>query len=248
LKSFARIIRKLEQQLNCGADMTNQPSDHQRRLAGAAGVFGALLFFAGDMLFYGHLGPGAGFHEGMLATVRNASLARLFAGGLVGPVAACLCIVGFWHVYLNVRPPAARVGQVMLAAFFVLMVFGSAIHTLWSAKGLAIKYCYGNDDAGCHALMQAINSYWNLAYNIGAVPGYAGALLLIALVLFGKTWYPKWTILANPAALMLLSPLAGRAPAPFGAILAGGFTNITIAIFFLVSLWTTWTRPETAMN
>jgi hypothetical protein len=222
-----------------------QISQQNRRLAGAAGVLGALLFFAGDMLFYGHLGPGAGFHEGMLATVTNASLARLFAGGLVGPVAACLCIVGFWHVYLNVRPSAARIGQVILAAFFVLMVFGSAIHTLWTAKGLAFKYCYGNnDDAGCHALMQAINSYWNLAYNIGAVPGYVGALLLIALVLFGKTWYPKWTVLANPAALMLLSPLAGRAPAPFGAILAGGFTNLAIAIFFLVSLWTTWTRPE----
>jgi len=225
--------------------MTNQASDRQRRLSGAAGIFGALLFFIGDMLFYGHLGPGMSFHEGMLATVTNASLARLFAGGLVGPVAACLCIIGFWHVYLNVRPSAVRIGQVMVAAFFILMVFGSAIHTLWTAKGLGIKYCYGNDDAGCHALMQAINSYWNLAYNIGAVPGYAGGLLLIALVLLGKTWYPKWTVLANPAALMLLSPLANRAPASFGAILAGGFTNLTIAIFFLVSLSTTWTRPET---
>jgi len=136
----------------------------------------------------------------------------------------------------------------MFAAFFVLMVFGSAIHTLWTAKGLAIKYCYGNDAAGCHALVEAINSYWNLVYNIGAVPGYVGAILLVALVLFGKTWYPKWTVFANPAALMLLSPLANKAPAPFGAILTGGFTNLTIAIFFLVSLWTTWTRSETAMN
>lgn len=228
--------------------MTNQASDRQRRLSAAAGIFGALLFFGGDMLFYGHLGPGAGFHDAMLATVRSASLARLFAGGLVGPVAACLCIIGFSHVYLNIRPSAARLGEVMFAAFFVLMVFGSAIHTLWTAKGLAIKYCYGGDDAGCRALMQSVNSYWDLAYNIGAVPGYAGALLLIALVLFGKTCYPKWTVLANPAALMLLSPLADRAPAPFGAILTGGFTNLTIAIFFLASLWTTWTRPESQSN
>jgi hypothetical protein len=131
--------------------MNMQISQQKRRIAGAAGVSGALLFFAGDMLFYGHLGLGAGFHDGMLATVRNASLARLFAGGLVGPVAACLCIIGFWHVYLNVRPSAA---------------------------------------------------------------------------------------------LLLLSPLADLAPAPFGAILAGGFTNLIIAIFFLVSLCATWTRPE----
>jgi energy-coupling factor transporter transmembrane protein EcfT len=224
--------------------LNTQFSQRNRGLAGAAGVLGALLFFAGNMLFYGHLSPGASFHQGMIATVTNASLPRLFAGGLVGPIAACLCIIGFWHVYLNVRPSAARIRQVMLAAFFVLMVFGSAIHTLWTAKGLAIKYCYGDDDVGCRALLQAANSYWDLAYNIGATPGYAGALLLIALVLQGKTWYPKWTVLANPAALMLLAPLANRAPAPFGAILSGGFTNLTIAIFFLVSLCTTWNRPE----
>jgi len=184
----------------------------------------------------------------MLATVRDASLARLFAGGLVGPAAAYLCIIGFWHVYRNVRPSAARLGQLMFAAFFVLMVFGSAIHTLWTAKGLAIKYCYANDAAGCRVLLQSINSYWDLAYNLGAIPGYGGAILLIALVLLGKTHYPKWTVLANPATLMLLSPLAEKAPAPFGAILAGGFTNLTIATFVLVSLCASWKRVETQLN
>src|SRR5215471_14690392 len=117
-----------------------------RRLAGIAGLCGALLFFAGDVLFYGHLGSGTGFHQGMLTTVRNASLAQLYAGGLVGPLAACLCILGFWHVFLNVRSSHVRVGRVMLVAFALLMVSGSAIHTLWTAKGLALKYCYGNDD------------------------------------------------------------------------------------------------------
>jgi len=209
-----------------------------------AGLCGALLFFAGDMLFYGHWGSGAGFHQGMIKTVSNASLVRLYAGGLVGPVAACLCIVGFWHVYLNVRPAQARIGQVMLVAFFLLMVFGSAIHTLWTTRGLAIKYCYGDDDVGCRALVQAVNSYWDLAYNLGAAPGYLGAVLLLGLVLLGKTWYPRWTALANPAVLVVLSPLADRAPAPLGAVLSGGFTNLSIALFFLVSVLTTWKRAD----
>ena len=220
----------------------------KRRWAGVAGVCGAVLFFAGDMLFYGHWGPGAGFHEGMLETVRNASLARLYAGGLVGPFAACLCIVGFWHVYLNVRPEKARMGRVMLVLFAVLMVFGSAIHTLWTARGIALKYCYGSDEAACRAVVQATNDYWGLAYNIGAVPGYIGAILLIGLVLWGKTWYPRWTVLANPAALILLEPLADRAPGPLGAVLSGGFTNLSIAVFFVVSVWTTWTRADDAPN
>jgi len=223
-------------------------SVRNRRLAGIAGLCGALLFFAGDMLFYGHWGSGAGFHQGLINTVTNASLARLFAGGLVGPVAACLCIVGFWHVYLNVRPAHARLGQAMLVAFVVLMVFGSAVHTLWTTRGLAIKYCYGSDDMGCRALVQGVDSYWDLAYNLGAVPGYFGAIVLLALVLLGKTWYPRWTALANPAALILLSPLADRAPAPFGSVLSGGFTNLSIAAFFLVSVCTTWSRTDIVEN
>jgi len=91
-----------------------------------------------------------------------------------------------------------------------------------------------------------VKSYWDLAYNIGAVPGYLAALLLLGLVLFGKTYYQRWTVLANPAILLLLSPLVDRLPSPFGAILSGGFTNLSIAVFFLVSVLTTWNTSADA--
>jgi hypothetical protein len=189
---------------------TPATTEGKRRVSGIAGLCGALLFFTGDMLSYGHLGSGAGFHQGMIATVRDSSLARLYAGGL-------------------------------LVAFVLLMVSGSAIHTLWTTRGLALKYCYGDDNTGCRAVMQATNQYWDIAYYFGAVPAYFGFILLVGLVVFGKTWYPRWTVLVNPAVLLLLvSPLADKAPAPFGSILSGGFTNLSIALFFAVSIWTTW--------
>ena len=53
------------------------------KLTGLTGVAGALLFFAGDMLFYGHWGSGAKFHDGMLQVLREGSWQRLFVGGLV---------------------------------------------------------------------------------------------------------------------------------------------------------------------
>ena len=220
-----------------------EASDQTRRLAGLAGVAGALLFFCGDMLFYGHLGSGREFADGMVRTVTHASATRLFAGGLVGPFAACLCIIGFWHVYTNVRGSALFLGRAMLIAFSMLMVAGSAVHTLWTARGLALKYCYGLGSP-CSDLVAAIKSYWSLAYNIGAIPGYVGAALLISLVLFGRTWYPRWTVVANPALLLALSPLAERIPSPLGAIVFGGFTNLSIAVFFLVSVLTTWRRED----
>jgi len=219
--------------------MTWESSDRARRLAGVGGLAGALLFFVGDMLFYGHLGSGTNFAEGMIATVTRASQQRLFAGGLVGPLAACLCIFGFWHVYLNIRPSHVLLARLALILFSILMVAGSAVHTLWTAKGLTLKYCYGRG-APCSDLLAAIKSYWELAYNLGAIPGYLGAVLLFGLVLLRKTYYPRWTVVANPAVLTVLSPLADRVTAPLGAILVGGFTNLSIAIFFLVSIATTW--------
>ena len=225
--------------------MTWESSDRARRLAWLCGLAGALLFCVGDMLFYGHFGSGANFAEGMIATVMRASTARLFTGGLVGPLAACLCIVGFWHAYLNIRPSHVLLARLVLILFSILMVAGSAVHTLWTAKGLALKYCYGQG-APCSDLLAAIKSYWALVYNLGAIPGYLGAGLLFGLVLLRKTYYPRWTVVANPAVLMVLSPFADRVPAPLGAILVGGFTNLSIAIFFLVSLLTTWNRRRDA--
>ena len=224
-----------------GWESTNQI----RRLAGLCGIAGALLFFAGDMLFYGHFGSGANFAEGMLATVARAPQERLFAGGLVGPVAACLCIAGFWHVYINIRPSNVLPRRLLFMLFSILMVAGSAVHTLWTAKGLTLKYCYGQG-APCSDLLAAMKSYWTLAYDLGAIPGYIGAVLLVGLVLLRKTYYPRWTVLANPAVLIMLSPIADRVPSPLGAILVGGFTNLSIAVFFLVSVSTTWKGREDA--
>ncbi len=111
-----------------------------RRLAGLTGLIGALLFFCGDMLFYGHWGAGASFREGMQTVLRQGSLTRLFTGGLVGPVAACLCIIGFWHVRQNIVPCSPLLGRVVFYALAGMMVVGSAVHALWVPRGLAIKY------------------------------------------------------------------------------------------------------------
>jgi hypothetical protein len=209
-----------------------------RLFAGLIGLAGALLFFAGDMCFYGYFGPGDGFAAGALKTVQQDSVRRLFVGGLIGPVAACMCMIGFWHVYLNVKPHSRVLGRLMLAAFLMFMVGGSAVHTLWAAKGIAIKYCTGKN-SNCADVLAAAKSYWTLAYNLSAVPGYFGAALLGYLVIFKKTLYPRWTVAANPALVFLFSFGATFAPAPIGSILVGGSANLSIAVFFLVSVLTT---------
>jgi hypothetical protein len=222
------------------------PMPHSRttqRLAGLAGLAGALLFFCGDMLFYGHFGAGATFHQGVERVAREASLARLFTGGLLGPAAACLCIIGFWHVGQNIAPRSPLLGRVVFYTLAAMMVVGSAVHALWVPRGLASRY---ELQLTAHApeLFGALRRYWELAYNLAALPAYIGAVLLLLVVLLGKSVYPRWTVLANFGLLSLLEPLASQVPAPLGAILVGGFTNLSIAVFFLVSVLSTWNATE----
>jgi hypothetical protein len=71
-----------------------------------------------------------------------------------------------------------------------------------------------------------------------------GAIPLLLVVLFGRTNYQRWTVLANFGLLSLLEPLASRVPSPLGAVLVGGFTNLSVAVFFLVSVLSTWNATE----
>jgi hypothetical protein len=214
-----------------------------RRLAGLTGLLGTLLFFCGDMLFYGHVGSGAGFHEGMQRVVREASLTRLFIGGLLGPIAACFCIIGLWHVHQNITPRSPLLGRLTFYCFATMMVAGSAVHALWVPRGLVSKYEVALNTCAPD-LFAALRGYWEVAYNLAAVPAYIGAVLLLFVVVFRRSIYPRWTALANFGLLSLLAPVAARTPAPIGAILVGGFTNLSIAVFFLVSVLSTWNTTE----
>jgi hypothetical protein len=75
-----------------------------------------------------------------------------------------------------------------------------------------------------------------------------GGVLLIGLVLTRNAWYPRWTAFVNPGLLILLSPLTAKIPSPLGSILVGSSANLSIALFFLVSVATTWAhridRPD----
>jgi hypothetical protein len=181
------------------------------RLAGVTGIAGALLFFfAGDTLFILALRTRFGTYCGNGGNREPCIGRRLFGGGLVGPLAAWMCIAGFGMCAFNIHPPHIAFKRTLFVLFSMLMVAASAGHTLWTARGLALKYCR---DPSCQGLVTAIKSYWNLAYDLGALPGYIGAVLLPGLVLLGKTYYSRWTVVVNPA------PLASRVPAPLGAVL-----------------------------
>lgn len=211
---------------------------HQKRynfVAGGIGLCGALLMFAGDMLLYGHFGSGSAFIEKYRDVIASASPARLYIAGLIGPVAASLYLIGVYHLYLQLRPAPKFIRALTAGSFAVMFVVAGAFHATWGAYAFVIQAAASTSTLS-QELTNNIVSYMNKLYFLAEVPGYVGAILLFFLIALNKTCYPRWSILINPGLLMLLSPLASSIPAPLGAVIVGGFFNLTFAIFFTQSL------------
>ena len=213
-----------------------------KRWAGLAGLAGALLFFCGDMLMVGHWGAGATHREGVRRMLQESSQMRLFIGGLVGPIAGCLCLLGFWHVRQNLIGRSPFLGRVVFFALAAATVAVSVVHALLVPMLLAHRYSDAHGGTASE-LIEALRNYFDLGNFLFKGPFYLGMILLLILVLSGRSSYPRWTVLANFGLLSLLGPLADRVPAPLGAVLVGGFESLALLLFFLVSVISTWRRP-----
>ena len=214
------------------------------RWAGLAGLAGALLFFVGDMILVGHWGAGSDVCEGSLRMLRESTQVRLFIGDLAGPIAGCLCLLGFWHVRQNLIGRSPYLGRVVLFALGAAIVAVSVVHELLVPLRLAHRYSDAHPGAAVE-LFDALRSYLNLAHYLEDGPAYLGAFLLLSLVLSGWSSYPRWTAMANFGLLSFIGPLAHRVPVPFGSVLFGGFESLTLSTFFLVSVIATWRGPAT---
>lgn len=209
-----------------------------RQTAGLLGLLGAVLLFAGDMLLYGHFGSGSGFKVGERIVALEAPLLRLYLGGLLGPLCACLYLFGFWHVYQNVSSRARWAGRLVAGGFAIVMVIGGAYHVLWATRLLAMRFSE-QAPAVQSELSKAIGQYMGLTFTVAAVPFVAASLILLMVVLTGRSNYPRWTVLANPGLLMVFKPLTSYIPGPLGGIIWGGYYNLVFCLFFAVSLATT---------
>ncbi|MBU1700291.1 MAG: hypothetical protein KJ970_00395 [Candidatus Eisenbacteria bacterium] len=216
-----------------------------RRTAGIVGFIGAIVLLVGDMLLYGHWGSAADFWVDAHRVAEKASLARIYVGGLLGPVGAMLYLAGFWHIYLNTRQAGRFAARMILVGLTAMIVTGSAYHVLWGVRMLSFKYGLANV-AGFNPFTDALGSYLETVFKASAAPGYLVSAILAVLVLMGRSRYPRWTVLANPGLLMLFGLLLGTSffPAPVGAVIMGGYINLTFCVFFAVSIITTWKKES----
>jgi hypothetical protein len=210
-----------------------------KRYFGLIGISGSILLFIGDMFLYGHFGSACEFNKNIQIVAQNASQMRLFIGGILGPIGAMLYIAGFWHIYLNTKQYGRSVPLIIFISLTCMMLLGGAYHSIWAIRMLLLKYPLASADSS-NLFVTSFNCYFRTFFNSSLLIGYIGGVLLVILILFHKSNYPRWIVLANPGILLLLTPLIKHVSSPFGSILFGGYINIVFIIFLSISVITTW--------
>ena len=173
------------------------------------GLAGALLMFAGDMLLYYTpedfaCDPKSSAEEKINAIIdvmKGLPARRVMAGGMIGPSAAFLYCVGFYHIVLMTCEQAHTLAMAAFLLSCFGIITGGAYHSHCAYLGLL------GDDRNRDALNAAKKYFQKLPLILYAGEGL-GFLLLIFLIVTGRTVLPWWMFLLSPG--MLLFRADGR--------------------------------------
>lgn len=201
------------------------------------GFIGALLMFCGDMLLYydpNDFNYKAGDNSetkinAIIEVMGKVSPKRLYAGGFIGPVAAFLYCVGFYHIIFISNE---NVKGVAIAAFLLSclgIIAGGAYHSHCAYLGLLAKDKY-------REARNIVMRYFQKMILVVYIAEGIGFLLLAGIIVTGNSILPRWAVLASPLFLMLLKPLVVRLPKGVRVIVSGGWSNLISVIYYAVAI------------
>ncbi|RRD59198.1 DUF6796 family protein [Tannerella forsythia] len=203
--------------------------DKRIKLTGYIGIAASLLMFAGDMLLYFTTENFTGRHNELLLSMGNVSFGRLVAGGLLGPLAAVLYVIGFYHLYLLIKDVWRKTAGLMFACFSVSMMIGGAFHAFFPAFGIV-------SSQGHPEMIAPLLSYAEWLGGSTFVLMGTGWLLFCVSVLQKQTALPRWIVVATPLITLWLNYLWHMLPQPWNCLIAGGWNNLVCTLFFAASL------------
>ena len=197
----------------------------------AIGLVGSLVMFAGDMLLY--FTPGAYDMDGTLRPyaqiMRNLPKGRVRLGGLLGPVAAFLYIVGFAGLSMLGAGEFPWLMWVIAALLSLALICGGSYHAQYPYLAIAART---GDDTLADQVADNIMALQRMA----TLPMYAAFVLLGIAIIAGPTILPQWMVVCTPLVTSFLGFAWLRVPQPARCVLFGGWSNLVFTIMFAAML------------
>lgn len=166
-------------------------------------------------------------------------------GNYLGIFFIPLHILGFFLVYQALKPASVKWARGFLVLSLYLTPIGVGLHGTLAFIGDIIQ----SQNAG---LIHGIRDYWQpWAYSVAL--GYAVvSVLIVGLILTGRSLYPRWVALISPIGIVLLTAII-IAVLPDSATGMKAFLSLTglnlpLMIFFSVTTWVLARRGELSLT
>ena len=199
-------------------------------LTGVIGLLGALLTGAGEFML--HFDALARF-DVEYAFLGGITDQRSNVGHFVAMFGAPFYFVGCWHIRLMLKPASDRWS---LVAFFV-MAYGFAVGIVWIGSRASISALVNMP--ATPDLLHLIDLYdfrYETLLQVTRIAVLALSVIFIALVVRGRSHYPRWVALLNPILLIIASFLVYVLVPSIGKYLMPIALNVAFFILFAASI------------
>ena len=203
-------------------------------ITGVIGVIAAILVGLGEFLLHfdalGRYSAEAGY-DFMLDIPES----RSTLGHFIGVLGAPLYVIGIWHIYQMLKPA----NKTWASIAGILGAYGFMIGAVWIGSRSSISSLMHLGDTS--AQIQQLIEFYELRYEslltVIRVTTLLLSLIFIALVLTGKSLYPRWVAALNPILLIIVSFLIFAASPDIGKYLMPIALNVAFFVVFVISTW-----------
>lgn len=191
-------------------------------------AFGHLLCWAGgDLLLYfvpnGPLDTMQLFnYENTVQMLQGVNPMQFTVSGVAGTVAMMLALVGYYQIYLFLKPAAKKSANVTLIGALLTCIPGAVMH--FTCTSMLWYFVKSGATEAAHAVMLSFFMETMVTTAMCNIGVFMVCVPLLVAVFKGKTCLPKWACLINTIPLTLVAAV----------VFAGmGAMNVGSALMFL---------------
>jgi Family of unknown function (DUF6796) len=217
--------------------MNETPNHRLILITGFLGIAAAILVGTGEFLL--HYSPAGDYaDDGNYVYLLNVPEWRITWGHFLAMSGAPLYLIGYWHMYLGLRP----YGKVLPLLVFFVSSYGFMFGAVWigSRAGIALLAqahfaAEGHNSDVLRELMDFYILHSESLLQVIRITTLVSSFAFIIMVLTGKTLYPRWMAIFNPIVLLLLSFVLFAVAPEIGKYTLPIALNMGYFIFFSLS-------------
>lgn len=205
---------------------------------GLIGIISVLITIISDFILIGKPSTAYDFLLSGTESMWDISTARITIGAFIGVVALPFQSLGLVPVYYALKSSGKVLPAIAVISYAHALLMGVAFHISYAFIGYGWKLNHRPDATQITTdLMQQYNIYWIILMVIMTVEILLCSVIYSVVVAKGKTSYPRWMAIFNPALVVAITlPLVFLIPYPIGGYIAPACLNISTILFFILTM------------